>query len=184
MSFIQKLRSGLIRSRTRSVEEQIEKVRQETESARSQILNERRGQEKRLRTRLDQKEINDLEEAERALRTKPFNGEDAIEDLKTLSRILSRLIGVSDDGKQADKKLSLLQVLADAAKVIGPINGPYKIAGQDRAGTGRAQNLMDEIIDDLRANRLLDACHAINRAVNAVPASGTLKSPARTQLKK
>lgn len=157
MSLFQKLRLGLLRSKTRSIEEQIDKVWQETESAKAQISEEGKGHEKRLHSRLDQKEISDLGEAEKALRKHPFKDENTLEDIKALSRTLSHLIGVSDDGKHVEKKLSLLQKLADAAKAIGPIKVLSKSAGQDGWGAGRSQKFMDEIIEDLRANRLLDA---------------------------
>ena len=108
-----KKKLGAAVSRTRQIEEQIEKIRKERGALEDQIVKEREKSEKSFGKRLLQKEKDDLAKADKILRARPIHGEDPLHDLRELSKMLSHIVGISDDGEHLREKEDMLARAAD-----------------------------------------------------------------------
>lgn len=169
-------------AQARRVERQIERIREERDAAEDQLVKEREKREKSLGKTLLQKEKDDLGKADKMLRARPIRGEDPLHDLRELSKLLSHIVGISDDGKHLREKEEMLARAAEAASLIKlnrsgqkdsndksrvRQNGPMNQAEEGRQYRAISA-LLEDLVDDIRRNRSLEMLLDINKAVNAI----------------
>jgi hypothetical protein len=182
IALFQKLKRKAVIARTQKIEKQIERVREEKRSLKEKTEYEHEVGERMSWDKLQQKEVDDLREADKILRTKPIRGEDPIQDLKALSKILSHIITVSDTGEHVREKETLLTRTADAAsairlrdsgvqaleKMANVMKRPDKDGSQVNKQNKAISGLLEDIVENIRNNDLLAVITGINQAISAI----------------
>ena len=183
LTLFSKIITKISSSRIKRIDREIEKTRNERRLLEGQVAEQREAHEKRLGKMAGQKEKNDLKKADRILRSNPIQGDDALRDLRALSKLLSYILGVSDTGNHVREKEAMLARAADAALLIKITRArtTQKLGDNfnDKESTGQFGSREDEqyrsitsmlaaMVDDIRGNRSLDMLLSLNTVLNAI----------------